>query len=236
MKFVLLCACLLVLPTAYSDCAASDATLHHQRRIVCKSLVGGITPFCKEDTNNETASQDWPSQAVYMMDVLNTLASPATCLNTSYARDTADWLNTSISDPTISGNFMWTWLVFQVQYYDMPRKPGDRIEAPDTLGRKCWAMAYLTQKWPAVAKPLESRMEEADLSIAGFTEEYNKAMPLTMDLCQKVICNCFKNASYDPSRSGHCKTDLDKYHYLGFDRESTKHGGDVKYTWHEHCS
>ena len=30
---------------------------------------------------------------------------------------------------------------------DAPRKPGTRIESPDTLGRKCWAFAYLRQLW-----------------------------------------------------------------------------------------
>ena len=33
------------------------------------------------------------------------------------------------------------------QYYDMPRKPGDRIESAQTLGRKCWAFTYLQTVW-----------------------------------------------------------------------------------------
>ena len=149
--------------------------------------------------------------------------------NTPYARNTRKWLDVDMANSSTSGNFMWTWRVFQAQYYDMPRKPGDRIEAPDTLGRKCWASAFLTQKWPGVSAAIVA------LNVTVFDAAYAKAMPESMDLCQKVLCNCFKNASYDPSRSGKCKTDVDKFHYLGFDREETSHGGDVKYTWHEHC-
>jgi hypothetical protein len=221
---------------ASSDCTASDATLLKQRKLICNSLVQGFTPFCQNDWENVTASKDWPGQAIYMRNLLTTLASPTTCLNTSYAGDTARWLNESMANSSESGNFMWTWLVFQVQYYDMPRKPGDRIEAPDTLGRKCWAMAYLTQQWATFSNALLQNLAAAGLDITGFTSAYKNAMPLTIDICQKVICNCFKNASYDPSRSGNCKVDLDKFHYLGFDREGTSHGGDVKYNWHEHCS
>ena len=35
--------------------------------------------------------------------------------------------------------------ICQVQYYDMPRAPGARVESPATLGRKCWAFAFLAQ-------------------------------------------------------------------------------------------
>ena len=52
----------------------------------------------------------------------------------SAAAATVGWLNAQQADPGYSGGFMWTWEVFQVQYYDMPRLPGNRIEAPDTLG------------------------------------------------------------------------------------------------------
>ena len=53
------------------------------------------------------------------------------------AQETLAWLDanqtTASGDPS---SFGWTWSIFQVQYYDMPRKSGVRIEAPDTLGRK----------------------------------------------------------------------------------------------------
>ena len=63
-------------------------------------------------------------------------------LNTTFARETISWLNNEMSSQSTGGNWMNTlmWMVFQVQYYDMPRKPGTRIESPDTLG-KCWAFA-----------------------------------------------------------------------------------------------
>jgi len=226
-----------VLLSLSQDCASSDALLLQQRKMICNSLVQGPTAFCGDDWENVTASKDWPGQAIYMADLLETLAAPSTCLNTPYAANTASWLNLLQGDGRVTGNFMWTWDVFQAQYYDMPRKPGDRIEAPDTLGRKCWADAYLAQKWPASSSAaLEQRVAAAGLNVSGFAAAWVAAIPASDGLCQQVICNCFKNASYDPSRSGSCKLDLDKFHYLGFDREEQSHGGDIKYTWHEHCS
>ena len=204
--------------------------------MLCNSLVQGDTPYCHNAWQNVTASKDWPNQAVYMQGILGTLASPTTCLNTSYARDTAAWLDSEMTNVSLTGNFMWTWLVFQVQYYDTPRKPGTRIEAPDTLGRKCWAMAFLQQDWTAKNQSLMLRLSVHGLSVAALAKAYERAIPLTMQLCQKVICNCFLNTTYDPSHSGHCKLDVDKFHYLGFDREAIHPGRpSLKYPWHEHC-
>ena len=91
---------------------------------------------------------------------LAALASDAGCFNTSAAAAaTLAWLDAN--QTTASGNpssWGWTWTVFQVQYYDMPRKPGVRIEAPDTLGRKCWAFAYLDQRCDATARCARARL------------------------------------------------------------------------------
>ncbi len=148
------------------DCHRSDAQMRDKRETVCSSLVQAPTPWCGDSYKNVTAKEDWPNQAVYMQNLLEGLLSPSTCLNTSYAEGTINWLNTSQvhsfrssvaannqfgaifsiqAIANISGAWMWTYDTFQVQYYDMPRKPGERIESPATLGRKCWAFAYLAQ-------------------------------------------------------------------------------------------
>ena len=80
------------------DCAASDAALKLGRQIVCKSYVSSYTPWCKDDWQNVSAAGDWPAQAVYMRNVLVTLAAPSTCLDTAYAKDTAAWLNAPSTD------------------------------------------------------------------------------------------------------------------------------------------
>eukprot|EP00041_Stephanoeca_diplocostata_P013549 m.237689 g.237689 ORF g.237689 m.237689 type:complete len:124 (+) comp19377_c1_seq10:399-770(+) len=121
---------------------------------------------------------------------------------------------------------MWTYLVFQVQYYDMPRKPGNRIESPATLGRKCWAFAYLRQLWNATT--LERAVAGAGQSVLNFTTAYNTAVPLTMNLCEEVMANCFVNASYDPSRKGTCPLSIDEFH-AGFLRENILRKDIVKY-------
>jgi hypothetical protein len=109
----------------------------------------------------------------------------------------------------------------------MPRLPGTRIESPDTLGRKCWAFAYLRQEW----NPLEltKSLSHAGLNMSAFITAYEASIPLTMGLCEKVMANCFVNASYDPSRNGTCPSKIHDFHYLGFDRENLKRKDIVKY-------
>lgn len=221
---------------AAPDCNASDALLLHWRKMLCFSLAQQDTAYCHDDWENITAATDWPNQAVYMQRILTTLAVPSTCLHTPYAKGTVAWLDVEMTNLSFTGNFAWTWLVFQVQYYDMPRQPGTRIEAPDTLGRKCWAMAYLAEQWATFKELLLQRIAQAGLSLGRFATMYERAMPLTSTLCQDVICNCFVNASFDPTRSGHCRGAVDRFHYLGFDREAIHPGREpVQYTWHEHC-
>ena len=210
------------------DCDASDAALKKARGYVCSSLLGntpGGNDWCPSDVTD--ADCDWPTQAEYMQDFINLLSSPSTCFNTPYMNDTINWLNGPLADPNTSSSYMWTYLVFQVQYYDMPRKEGTRIESPGTLGRKCWAMAFEKQVWnpdswtPAVTAndlPLPKQ----------FITNYEQAIPLTMDLCDKVQQNCFQNTTYDPSKDGTCKWAIDEFHF-GFDRENLKRHNMVTY-------
>ena len=199
-----------------NNCILSDTILKLKRETICASLVGPSTPWCLY-SQNITAEQDWPNQAVYVHNLINTIEAPTTCLNTSYASDTISWLETFQSNITLGGSFMQTWVVFQVQYYDMPRKSGDRIEAPDTLGRKCWAFAYLDQLWNA--STFTNILDTAGLSATTFIQDYNNAISETMKLCSQVLANCFINSTYQPSRNGTCPGDADLF-FLGFEREN----------------
>ena len=207
------------------SCALSDAKLLKQRSALCDSLTQGTTSWCGKPSGR--AKADWPSQAVYLNELVETLLAPETCLNTTKARNTVAWLNETQADPGIAGNFAWTWKVFQVQYYDMPRKPGSRIEAPDTLGRKCWAFAYLRQTWNPSRWGLV--LAAAGLSASQFADLYATAVPATMRLCEEVMANCFLNTTYTPSRNGTCLGKIAKFHYLGFARENLKRGDPVHY-------
>jgi hypothetical protein len=111
----------------------------------------------------------------------------------------------------------------------MPRQPGSRIESPDTLGRKCWAMAYLRQLWDEAA--LENALDEAGLNANAFVKSYDAAIPLTMTLCSEVLANCFVNASYDPARNGTCPGDSLLF-YLGFQRENALRSFIVEYPFY----
>ena len=52
----------------------------------------------------------------------------------------------------------------------MPRRPGDRIESPATLGRKCWAFAYLRHVWVPLKPALEARTVAHGLSVQAFVK------------------------------------------------------------------
>ncbi len=206
-------------------CEQSDAQLLWLRKTICASLTQSDTWWCGAYWSNTSAKEDWPTQAVYMQNLFDALANPSTCVNTSYAADTVNWLNTVMSDATILGTFQWTYAVFQPQYYDMPRKPGARIESPWTLGLKCWAMAFLQQYWNP--EPLNQNLQSANLTLANFTGYYLAEMPKSITLCYEVKNNCFVNASYDPKRAGTCPLAVDEFK-LGFDWQGIKEGINVK--------
>lgn len=212
MKYFSLLLLSVVACTAQSvddQCLMSDAKLIHLKDVICESL-GCETVF------NVTAQKDWPNQAIYMKNLLRALINPDTCLDTPVAKAVVAWLEITDAEKSL---WWWTWEVFQVQYYDMPRNEGDRIESPATLGRKCWAFAYLTQIWPDIKPALETTMDKAGLNMKPYIDEYDYAIELTMPLCNEVMANCFVNASYDPSRNGTCPGPVGEF-YVGFQWEN----------------
>jgi hypothetical protein len=147
-----------------------------------------------------------------MGNLLEALTEPSTCVNTSYAHD----LISSLEAMDTTTSPWWnTWVVFQVEYYDMPRKPSERIESPATLGRKCFAFGYLAQLWPRLRPALLKAAQSAGASLEFFVGAYDRAVPLTMGLCDKVMANCFVNSSYDPARNGTCP-DVEQQFFVGF--------------------
>ncbi len=182
---------------------------------LCASLACSTECPCY----NMTGAGDWPNQAVYMKNVLEALIDPSTCLTTTMATEYVEWL--AVTDPDVSV-WWWTWLIFQPQYYDMPRAPGARIESPATLGRKCWAFAYLKQIWPALKPAILSAVQAVPglPPLDDFASTYDKAIPMTMNLCNEVMANCFVNASYDPSaRNGTCPDAIGEF-YTGYSWEN----------------
>ena len=175
MKTVLWAAVLTLSAARELDgCGASDANLLFRRQRICASLTQSPSYYCGESWKNvskDVAHEDWPSQATYMHDMLAALSGPTTCLNTSYAKDTVEWMNTAMSNETLAGgSFMGTWLDFQVDYFQTPMPPtAPRIESPSTLGRKCWAFAYLKQLWEPTL--LETAVQAAGLNISFFISE-----------------------------------------------------------------
>ena len=203
--------------TRLDDCASYSATLDAARRTFCAS------GFCPASPN-VTAKKDWPSQVTYMQAILLALAADSGCFNTSAAaRDTLAWLDVNQTAAQDTSGFGSTWTVFQVQYYDMPRKPGVRIEAPDTLGRKCWAFSYLDQICDVTAIAPRA---------PAFAAMWRAAVPRTLQLCEEVMANCFVNASYDPARNGSCSGKIFEFHDLGFERENALRLFPVSYRFH----
>lgn len=197
-------------------CGASDARLLHLQRVVCASFVAQGTTGC--EAGNETGRGDWPSQVVYMNNLLVALTNSTACLNTTQAKKTVAWLDVT-SNASSKSMFWWNWFVFQPQYYDMPRKSGARIESPATLGRKCWAFAYLAARWVPLRPALERIVTNAGTNAKAFVAAYDSAVPFSMDLCHRVMANCFVNRTYNPSRNGTCPSAYEQF-FVGFQWEN----------------
>ena len=87
--------------------------------------------------------------------LLHTLASNSTCLNTSYARASAVWVDDAMTSLSYAGNFMWTWLVFQVDYYAMPRKSGSRgAAAAQHVGKEAALRLHTSHSHPLLRDAL----------------------------------------------------------------------------------
>ena len=221
--------------TAAPGCDASDAAVTAARDAACASLVqpANSTPWCLYPAGTKSA-EDWPSQSVYLNAVLGALlaAAPAGCLATPAAAGVLQWLDTSQSSAATAGSFAYTWQVFQPQYYDMPRAAGERIEAPDTLGRKCWAYAYLAQVAAGTLAALRGALAPAGLPatlMSALADSFSAAVPPTMASCNAVIANCFLNTTYEPAlHNNTCPADVVLFE-LGFQRENLLRGGVVAY-------
>jgi hypothetical protein len=166
-----------------------------------------------------------------MQNLLDALADPKTCLNTTAAAQTVVLINSTLCNAGLGSSFLDLWVNFQAGYYDMPRKQGQRIESPDTLGRKCWAFALLSDKYNGVA--ITKALARVGMNANNFTTAFESAIPYTMNLCEKVMANCFVNATFDPSRRGSCPLAVANFHYLGFGRENIIRGNPLKYPFSE---
>jgi hypothetical protein len=197
------------------DCIRSDANLVALHELFCASMG----PAWQCPIGNFTAARDWPTQAVYMKNILAAVVDPATCLNSTVATGIIEWLNTFSTDPEFS-MWWWNWYIFQPQYYDMPRKQGARIESPATLGRKCWAFAYLNQIWMELRPQLIDTMDRTNINITSYVAAYDEAAPMSIKLCQQVMANCFANATYNPEiRNGTCPEAIGEF-FVGFSWEN----------------
>jgi hypothetical protein len=197
------------------DCARSDANILALHELYCASMG----PSWRCPLGNYTAARDWPSQAVYMNNILVAVVDPSTCLDTAIASGIVEWLNNFSTDPQWS-MWWWNWYIFQPQYYDMPRKQGARIESPATLGRKCWAFAYLAQTWKELRPQIISTMDRAKINLTSLVLAYDDAVPMSIKLCDEVMANCFVNATYDPAlRNGTCPDFIGQF-FVGFSWEN----------------
>ena len=200
--------------SAPPDCAASDARLLSLQQLYCSSMGPAIN--CP--LGNHPAAGDWPTQTVYMKNLLLAVVDNSTCLATPTAAAILNWLSVVSTNSTVSMWF-WNWLVFQPQYFDMPRLPGERIESPATLGRKCWAFAHLAQLWVTLQPQILAATARAKVNLSAFVRAFNDAVPMSLGLCTRVLANCFLNQSYNPSVNGTCPEAVGQF-FVGFQWEN----------------
>lgn len=78
--------------------------------------------------------------------------------------------------------------MFQVQYYDMPHREGARVETAATLGRKCWAFAYLEHVWRAgLGREIADVSAKTGPSLRRLIAAWEHAVRLTMPLCTRQM-------------------------------------------------
>ena len=214
------------------SCNTSDNALLLARYVVCKGMNSSSTDaYCSGTPANVTGPTDWPGQAVAFTNVLRLLVNESTCLNTTVAVQTVAWVNSSGAEQTSPpGGFGYSFGFVQPTYFDMPYKPGARVEAPDTLGNKCWASAYLSANWDG-GVALSTALQPHDLNVDHFITAYDTMALTAMSLCNKVIANCFVNASYDPARNGTCAGDVLLFKF-GFEVENIKYISNVAYPFY----
>jgi hypothetical protein len=214
---------------AQSNCDASDAAILEAEGNYCESMVGPGVSWCPMQPGSK-GGHDWPTQVIIFSTIMRAFAgAPAACLNTSVATAVANRLEVYQSNVSLSGSLLNVWRVFQGQYYDMPRKAGVRIEAPWTLGMKCFAFAYLRQK--SVVDVVASRLAAVGTSIATFAAAYAAAVPWSYTLCYEVEANCFLNTTYTPSRNGTCPGSMTSF-YGGFQWMNVRHMAGLKYPFY----
>ena len=68
----------------------------------------------------------------------------------------------------------------------------------------------------------------SNLSLARMMSAYNDAVPMTMTLCDRVLANCFVNASYNPARNGTCPIQEGEF-YVGYQWENGKRDNAVPF-------
>ena len=218
VTILLLSTCHAFMVNAINSCQNSDKQLLHAKNVLCASLGG-----CQ--TSNVTGLGDWPSQAIYMKNLLDVVVAKNTCLNTTTSHQVIAWL--AITNIT-SSPWWYTWYKFQIQYYDMPRVPGSRIESPATLGRKCFAFAYLQDIWQNGANQGGLRNALTNINLPSyylnkFVQTFDAAIPL-MNVCNQVMANCFVNASYNPMlRNGSCSESVQSF-WVGYQWENLGNG------------
>ena len=221
---------------ATPSCHDSDQQLLHEQGVNCASYVGSIEAntgdFAWCPTNgikSKAVHKDWPAQAVYTQKLLSTLAAPTTCLNTTVATNVTRWLDDAFVKASVPGSFGWTILVFQPMYYEMPRKAGDRIESPWTLGLKCWAAAFLQQTWATIRDPFVHALKTNHDAVSATITTMDHGTQNSVKLCGEVMANCFVNATYDPAlRNGTCPLAVDEFR-AGFDWENALHGTHIHF-------
>lgn len=106
---------LLILPVlGGNSCNGTDANILKKHDIICSSLVGPNTWWCKYNPS-VPANHDWPHQAIYMVDLLELLEkTPKACQQTPVASQTLSWLNNTMTNTSLGGSFFNTWVIFQV--------------------------------------------------------------------------------------------------------------------------
>jgi hypothetical protein len=207
-----------------NGCDSFFSTIQQQIGVVCSSLSGKVDACCPANFgpyNANGVAHDWPMQASYMVNLLDTLAQlPPSCQTDSRLAAVFNYLNTN-ANSSYSCSWSNCWTVFQFDYYILPRPPGSkRVESPTTLGYKSFAFSLMSETWEKLTatSPAIPSLKWALPSLGPLKAMFDYAIPESLLVSNRVCQSCFLNASYG-NRSCPLQTGLFK---LGWELQAIR--------------
>lgn len=158
---------------AASACSSAESTTTTSCDTALSTLNDSLMTFEESlDGTSASVKKDWPSQTIYLKDLMKILSDSSTCYSSDtsdYIKKTVNWLNASIV------NDRGTWYQIVISQQNSITKGNKSAE---TVGNKTWAFVNLDQNVNNYVTSANSTLKSNisnDLNIDAF-ETSNKTL------------------------------------------------------------